>query len=96
MAELDGTVKNQLLDCMAELAHGQVGLVITGHAHVIREGQAGARQMGVHSDTMVDGLKRISSVVHNNGGVVAIQLAHAGNRGKGKNEYAALGQEFQR
>ncbi len=91
MAELDGTVKDQLLDCMVELTRGQVGLVITGHAHVIIEGQAGARQMGVYSDAMIDSLKRISSVVHENGGVVAIQLAHAGNRGKGKNEYAALG-----
>lgn len=91
MAELDGTVKDQLLGCMAELVRGEVGLVITGHAHVIREGQAGVRQMGVFSDAMIDGLKRISSVVHENGGIVAIQLAHAGNRGKGKNEYAALG-----
>jgi 2,4-dienoyl-CoA reductase-like NADH-dependent reductase (Old Yellow Enzyme family) len=91
MAELDGTVKDQLLDCMAELVRGEVGLVITGHAHVIREGQAGVRQMGVYSDAMIDGLERISSVAHENGGIVAIQLAHAGNRGKGKNEYAALG-----
>ena len=91
MAELDGTIKDQLLDCMAELVRGEVGLVITGHAHVIREGQAGVRQMGVYSDAMIDGLKRISSVAHENGGIVAIQLAHAGNRGKGKNEYAALG-----
>ena len=91
MAEHDGTVKDLLLDCMAELVRGEVGLVITGHAHVTREGQAGVRQMGVYSDAMIDSLKRVSSVVHKNGGVVAIQLAHAGNRGKGKNEYAALG-----
>jgi 2,4-dienoyl-CoA reductase-like NADH-dependent reductase (Old Yellow Enzyme family) len=91
MVELDGTVKDQLLECMAELVRGEVGLVITGHAHVIREGQAGVRQMGVYSDAMIDGLKRISSVVHENGGVVAIQLAHAGNRGIGQNDYAALG-----
>jgi 2,4-dienoyl-CoA reductase-like NADH-dependent reductase (Old Yellow Enzyme family) len=91
MAELDGTVKDQLLDCMAELVRGEVGLVITGHAHVTREGQAGARQMGVYSDAMIGGLKQVSSVVHENGGVVAIQLAHAGNRGKGKNEFPALG-----
>jgi 2,4-dienoyl-CoA reductase-like NADH-dependent reductase (Old Yellow Enzyme family) len=76
---------------MAELTRGDVGLIITGHAHVNMEGQAGARQMGVYSDDMIDGLKRVSSTVHENGGVVAIQLAHAGNRGKGKDEYPALG-----
>jgi 2,4-dienoyl-CoA reductase-like NADH-dependent reductase (Old Yellow Enzyme family) len=91
MADLDGTVKDQLLQCIAELVRGEVGLIITGHAHVVREGQAGPRQMGVYSDAMIDGLKRVSSVVHENGGVVAIQLAHAGIRGIGKNEYAALG-----
>jgi len=91
MAELDGTVKDQLLDCMVELTRGQVGLVITGHAHVLIEGQAGPRQMGVYSDAMIDGLKRIPAVVHENGGVVAIQLAHAGNRGTGKDGSAILG-----
>jgi len=91
MADLDGTVKDQLLQYMAELVHGEVGLVVTGHAHVTREGQAGPRQMGVYSDAMIDGLKRVSSIIHQNGGVVAIQLAHAGNKGIGKNEYTALG-----
>lgn len=91
MAALDGTIKDQLLHCMADLVLGEVGLVITGHAHVTREGQAGLRQMGVYSDSMIAGLQQVSSVVHENGGVVAIQLAHAGIRGIGKNEYAALG-----
>ena len=91
MAELDGQVKDQLLDTMAELARGEVGLVITGHAYVIREGQAGPRQMGISADTMIDSLKRVTSVVHENGGVVAVQLAHAGMRGIGGNEYPALG-----
>ena len=91
MAELDGTVKDQLLGCMAELVRGEVGLVITGHAHVVMEGQAGPRQMGIYSDAMIDGLKRITSTVHENGGVVAVQLAHAGKRGIGKEKYAPLG-----
>ena len=91
MAALDGTIKDQLLHCMADLVLGEVGLVITGHAHVTREGQAGLRQMGAYSDSMIAGLQQVSSVVHENGGVVAIQLAHAGIRGIGKNEYAALG-----
>lgn len=91
MAEFDGTVKDQLLGCMAELALGEVGLVITGHAHVTREGQAGPRQMGIYSDAMIDGLKRVALAVHENGGLVAVQLAHAGQRGIGKDNYAPLG-----
>lgn len=91
MAGLDGLVKDQLVEYMAELALGEVGLIITGHAHVTQEGQAGPRQMGIFSDTMIEGLKRLTSVVHENTGLVAVQLAHAGKNGIGKDNYAPLG-----
>ncbi|MFT5700991.1 MAG: 2,4-dienoyl-CoA reductase-like NADH-dependent reductase (Old Yellow Enzyme family) [Desulforhopalus sp.] len=91
MAGLDGTVKDQLCDYMDQLSRGNVGLIITGHAHVTMEAQAGPRQMGIYSDEMIDGLQRITSVVHNNGGVIAVQLGHAGQKGIGKDKYAALG-----
>ena len=91
MAELDGTVKDQLCDYMEELSRAEVGLIISGHAHVTMEGQAGPRQMGIYSDAMIDGLKRITSIVHQNGGVIAVQLAHAGQKGIARAEYAALG-----
>ncbi len=91
MALSDGTVKDQLLDCMAELARGEVGLVIASHAYVAREGQAGPRQAGIYSDAMIHNLKRAVSAVHDNGGLVAAQLAHAGKRGIGKDDFAPIG-----
>ena len=91
MAEADGTVKEQLVSYMAELARGGVGLIITGHSHVTREGQALDRQMGIYSDTLINGLQRLTAAVHENSGIVAVQLAHAGMRAVGKDEYAALG-----
>lgn len=91
MAGFDGKVNDQLLDCMAELARGEVGLIITGHAHVTKEGQAGPRQMGIYSNAMIDSLKQVSSAVHKNDGLVAVQLAHAGKNGIGKGDYAPLG-----
>lgn len=91
MAGLDGTVKDPLLNCMAQLAKGEVGLVITGHAHVVLEGQAGPRQMGIYSDEMIDGLKKAAQAVQENGGAVAVQLAHAGMRSIGKDAYSPLG-----
>ena len=91
MAAVDGTVTDPLLDCMATLGRGDVGLVITGHAYVAKEGQAGARQMGIYSDEMIHGLKQVATAVHENGGVVAVQLAHAGQRGIGKDAYPAIG-----
>ena len=90
MAESDGRVTDQLLDCMAELAQNEVGLIITGHAHVSKEGQAGPRQMGIYSDAMIDSLKQVTSTVHKNGGRVAVQLAHAGKNGIGTGDDAPL------
>ncbi|MBU0970210.1 MAG: NADH:flavin oxidoreductase [Proteobacteria bacterium] len=91
MADLDGKAKQPLLDCMAALAKGEVGLVITGHAHVMLEGQAGPRQLGIYSDAMMDSLTSVASAVRENGGAVAVQLAHAGQRGIGKGAHAPLG-----
>ena len=91
MADSNERVRDQLLDTMRELVRGEVGLVITGHAYVTREGQAGPRQMGISADSMLDSLKRVAAVVHENGGAVAVQLAHAGMRGIGGNEHPALG-----
>ncbi len=91
MAASDGTVQNRLLDYMAALVRGRVGLVITGHTYVTRQGQAGPRQLGIDSDAMTKGLERLTAVVHDNGGVVAVQLAHAGKKGIGKDAFAAIG-----
>ena len=90
LADLDGRATHQLLECMAQLTQGRVGLMITGHAHVTREGQAGPRQLGIYSDEMIDSLKQVASAVHKNGGVVAVQLAHAGKNGIGKDAHAPL------
>ena len=76
---------------MAELARGGVGLIISGHSHVVKEGQALDRQMGIYADALIDGLQRVTAAVHENGGLIAVQLAHAGQRGVGKDEYNALG-----
>ncbi len=91
MADIDGTAKDTLLNYMADLAQGGIGLIITGHAHVTLEGQAGPKQMGIYSDALIDSLKQVALAVHEYGGVVAVQLAHAGMRGIGKEAFAPLG-----
>jgi 2,4-dienoyl-CoA reductase-like NADH-dependent reductase (Old Yellow Enzyme family) len=77
----DGSATGPLIDMYAGLAEGGVGLIITGHAYVSREGQACVRQIGIHDDAMLPGLARLTDAVHRRGGAIAIQLAHAGCRG---------------
>lgn len=74
----DGSVTPRLAGVMDRLAQGGVGLIITGHAYVSPEGQAGRWQLGAYSDHLLAGLGDLVSAVHRSGGKVALQLAHAG------------------
>ena len=78
MAEEDGSCPLKLTDLMVRLAKGGVGLIITSHAYVSRNGRARLRQLGIHSDELVPGLAAMAKAVHNSGGKIAVQLAHAG------------------
>lgn len=92
LAGTDGRVTEELAAFMAELSKGEVGLVISGHAHVLPEGQAGPHQMGAFSDALVPGLSLAAKATHEHGAVAALQLAHAGVHGIGKGPpHAPLG-----
>ncbi len=80
LAADDGAVTPRLINVQTQLALGGVGLVITGHAYVSREGQALNLQLGVDSDGSIPGLTAMADAVHAVGGRVALQLAHAGSR----------------
>ena len=78
MAADDGACTPRLIDCMARLSKGRVGLIITGHAYVLQNGQAGPWQLGIYDDGLMDGLRNMARAVHEYGSPVAVQLAHAG------------------
>jgi 2,4-dienoyl-CoA reductase-like NADH-dependent reductase (Old Yellow Enzyme family) len=78
MAAQDGSCTPTLIDATAELAQGGVGLIVTGHAYVLKGGQAGPWQMGCYDDHLIPGLAEMTQAVHAAGGKIALQLAHAG------------------
>ena len=78
MAADDGACTPKLIDLMAGLAKGGVGLIISGHTYVSPEGQAGPWQLGVYKDELVSGLTDMANSVHDNGGKIVMQLAHSG------------------
>jgi 2,4-dienoyl-CoA reductase-like NADH-dependent reductase (Old Yellow Enzyme family) len=78
MAADDGACTPQLIDLMVGLAKGGVGLIITSHTYVSPEGQAGPWQVGVYDDKLIPGLEAMAAAVHENGGKIVMQLAHAG------------------
>lgn len=79
MADSDGSVSPRLIETMIALARGAVGLIISGHAYVRPEGRATPRQLGIHKDELIHGLKEMTAAVHECGGKIVAQLAHAGN-----------------
>lgn len=78
MADENGGVTPKLTELMVRLAKGSVGLIITSHAYVRKEGQAGSWQLGIHEDTLIDGLRKMTHAIHQDGAKVVVQLAHAG------------------
>ena len=78
MAAEDGAVTPKLIATMAALAAGGVGLIISSHAYVSPEGQAGPWQLGIYKDDLLEGLKKMTAAVHAAGGRIVAQLAHAG------------------
>jgi len=78
MAADDGACTPKLIDLMVELAKGGIGLIISSHAYVSPAGQAGPWQLGVYNDALVPGLAAMAKAVHDNGGKIVLQLAHAG------------------
>jgi 2,4-dienoyl-CoA reductase-like NADH-dependent reductase (Old Yellow Enzyme family) len=78
MATEDGACTPRLVEVYRRLAEGQVGLIITSHAYVRKDGQAGNWQLGIYDDHLKDGLRRMVDAVHEAKGKVIVQLAHAG------------------
>jgi 2,4-dienoyl-CoA reductase-like NADH-dependent reductase (Old Yellow Enzyme family) len=78
MADEQGGVTDQLVEALGELAGGGLGLMVLGHAFVSPEGRAGVRQLGIDRDERVEGYRNLTRAVHDSGGILVAQLAHAG------------------
>src|SRR4030042_5719171 len=75
-----GSVTPRLIDLAVSLAKGGISLIITGHAYISKEGQAGPWQLGVYSDRLIGELTAMVDAVHEAGGKIFLQPAHAGCR----------------
>jgi 2,4-dienoyl-CoA reductase-like NADH-dependent reductase (Old Yellow Enzyme family) len=73
-----GEVTEAQLNLYRDLARGEIGLIISSGIFPSPEGQAGPGQLGAHCDAMIPSLRKITSVVHENGGKIAAQILHGG------------------
>lgn len=73
-----GEVTDRLVEHYASRA-GSLGLIIVEHAYTVREGRINANQLGLYSDSLLDGLRRLTRTIHAAGGLVAVQITHGGS-----------------
>ena len=73
-----GLATPRLAGLLGDLAKGGVGLVVTGYAYVLPEGQGLPNQTGIHTDACVEPLAGLAHAIHEGGAKAAVQLAHAG------------------
>lgn len=79
MATEAGGVTAQLSDTLTGLALGGVGLIITSHTFVSKQGQASPYQLGLHHDMALDSYKDLTDRIHQESGKIIVQLSHAGH-----------------
>jgi 2,4-dienoyl-CoA reductase-like NADH-dependent reductase (Old Yellow Enzyme family) len=77
LATQEGGVTDRLVDHYVRRAKS-VGLIIIEYSYVTLGGQASDRQLGIHDDTLIPGLKELASSIHAEGTPVVVQLVHAG------------------
>jgi 2,4-dienoyl-CoA reductase-like NADH-dependent reductase (Old Yellow Enzyme family) len=82
MALPAGGVSDQLVGLYRTLAANEVGAIFTGHLFCHERGRYARRQTGIHDDSMLPGLSRLAEAVHDAGGVILAQIAHAGSQSR--------------
>ncbi|HDR4422316.1 TPA: NADPH dehydrogenase NamA [Bacillus cereus] len=76
----DGQVTNFHLIHYGTRAAGQVGLVMIEATAVLPEGRISNKDLGIWDDSLIEGLHKTTTFIHDNGAKAAIQLAHAGRK----------------
>ena len=76
----DGKVTEENLAYYAARARNpHVSMIITEHSYISPEGQAKPKQLSVSDDSDIEGLRRLTDVIHGGGAKAMCQLNHAGS-----------------
>ena len=78
MATDEGACTAPMIDLVRKLSAGEVGLIITGHAYVRKDGQHAPWQLGIDQDTRIPGLQDLTNAVHAHKGKIVVQLGYGG------------------
>jgi 2,4-dienoyl-CoA reductase-like NADH-dependent reductase (Old Yellow Enzyme family) len=74
-----GAPTQRLINVLAALAKGGVGLIIAGTAYISRQGRWGNTGTGMDNDRLIKPLSLLCRQVQKKGGILAAQLLHCGS-----------------
>lgn len=78
---INGKVTPKLLKFYTDrCGSGNIGLVITEHCYVTKQGRASKKQLGIYDDSCIEGLSELTSAIKKSGSLVFAQISHAGSR----------------
>jgi len=77
LATTQGAVTDRLIKHYVQRSK-EVSLIIVEHSYVSPDGKLGHKQLGIYDDSLVYGLKKLSSSIHAKETPVVIQINHAG------------------
>lgn len=86
MGDSNGYVTDKILNMYSDLCDGNIGLIITGLTEVV-EGTSTFTLMKIHDDSYIEGLKKLTDLVHSKGNKIVIQLVHHGSQISGRPRY---------
>jgi 2,4-dienoyl-CoA reductase-like NADH-dependent reductase (Old Yellow Enzyme family) len=79
-ADEDGFVTESLIELYESLTSGGIGLMITGNALVHPSGRTITQMLCIHSDIYIQGLRKLTTAVHEMKGIIALQIVHGGRQ----------------
>ncbi|MFJ6157727.1 FAD-dependent oxidoreductase [Pseudarthrobacter sp. NPDC092184] len=74
----DGRITEQYIDYLVTRAKAGLGMVTTEATYVRADGKGRTHQLGLHSDAMIPGLRKLTDALHAEGALAAVELNHGG------------------
>lgn len=78
LSDENGFIGDESVDLMKRLGSNDVGLIVTGYAYVLKNGQHFIDMNGIQDDDHIPGFKKMTKAVHDIGGKIVMQIAHCG------------------
>jgi NADPH2 dehydrogenase len=79
-ADVNGFVTSQTIEHYARLSQAGAGIIFVEYSYIHQSGKGEPFQLGAYCDLAIEGLQKISHIIHDAGAIAALQIVHAGGK----------------